>query len=495
MLVTLLSAVLIERLAARRAYLFFHVYWDFFFVTALVYVTGGFFSLFSFMYVPTVIFAAILTNQVHTMAVTVACALVYGVMLVGQFLGYLNPIDLDALGLDQPTLNEVSIKVLFNALAFLITGALAGFLASLTRSADERVLRQQHEMDALKILNENIVQSLPIGLLTCDNENRVIFANTHAAEFLRRAAGSLTGAKLSELLPASAAMPTDREAIDLELTFGEKQQHTLSVTASALRDAGRQVIGRVITLQDVTGVRDLEKAAARPERQAAIGKLAAGIAHEIRNPLASVSGSIQLLRTELHLEPVQAHLMDIVMRETERLNKLITDFLIYARPNRRDETVDDLSIVLREQLDVLANDPACQDHIKIAHDLQPGLFCRFDPNQIRQLFWNLFVNAVQAMEKQDGVLTVRSLRSVRFSEMVEVQVADTGPGIEPDLLRLIFDPFFTTKEAGTGLGLTVAHSITEAHSGRLLVDSVREKGTTFTVLLPCEEPGFAVQEA
>ncbi len=483
-LVTLLSAVFIERMGSRWAYRYFHAYWDFLFVTSLIYVTGGYYSLFSFMYVPTVIFTAILTNHPQTMFMTLLCSVAYCGILVAQLLRYVTPYDFTGLGVEPPTLNETSIKVLLNSLAFLVTGVLAGYLANQSRAADARVAYQQRELDALKTRNESIIESLPIGLLTCDNQDRVTFANAHAAAILDRQPHTIVGLPLTTLLPALVTLPPEFDALDLELTRGDGIPRTLSATASPLRDPGGQGIGRVVTLQDVSGVRELEKAAARTERQAAIGKLAAGIAHEIRNPLASVSGSIQLLRGELKLEPVQAHLMDIVTRETERLNKLITDFLIYARPNKREETVDDVSAVLREQLDVLANDPACQDHIRIECDLHPDLRARFDPNQIRQLFWNLLINAVQAMEAAPGVLTVRSLVSSAHAGMIEVRVTDTGPGIEPELLRTIFDPFFTTKEAGTGLGLTVAHGIADAHGGRLLVESKHGQGTTFTVLLP-----------
>lgn len=487
-LITLLSAILIERFAAKRFYILFHVYWDFIFVTLLIYFTGGFFSLFSFMYILTIIFAAILTGQSHTMLVALTCSLAYSSLLVGHFAKLLTPLNIQFDDISQPTFTEIMVKILLNTLAFVITGILASHLSNLSRSADEQIIRQQKAMEELKILNENIVQSLPIGLITVDNKERVNFANAHAGPVLGIKSDLLMGMNLSDKIPSLAKLNPSKEPQDIELLHEDKSRRILAATVADLRDAGEKIIGQVVSLQDVTAIRELEDVAKQADRQAAIGRLAAGIAHEIRNPLASVSGSIQMLRSELELEPTHEHLMDIVTRETDRLNKLISDFLSYARPTKNLETTGDISEMLAEQLGVLENSPECQDRIQIVKNLQKGLTCRFDRDQIRQLFWNLFINAVQSMEGKSGTLTVTSRHSPRHPDHVEIGISDTGSGISQDIMNSIFDPFLTTKENGTGLGLTIAYRIVENHGGKIMVDSNPGGGTTFSILLPTKKP-------
>ncbi|HPM75983.1 MAG TPA: ATP-binding protein [bacterium] len=478
-LVTIISAIFIERLHSRKLFLLFQIYWDYLFVTALIYLTGGYFSLFSFMYILTVIFAATLTSQLHTIWVALLCSLSYGFTLVAQFHHWIEPLDLGQMTGFPPSIRELSGKIMLNSLAFIIAGILASALASSSRAADAKIYRQQQEMDALKALNDNIVQSLPIGLLTSNEKNLITFANANAIELLGHAQ---RGKDLTQSIPME--LSTQGKPVDISVQADQRASRILSVIATDLRNASRDVIGRMVTLQDVTTVRKLEQDARQADRLAVVGKLAAGIAHEIRNPLASISGSIQVLQNELQLDDIHSHLMDIVVRETDRLNKLLTDFLVYARPDKRAEKLDDLSAVLEEQLGMVANDPKCHDNIKIDKKLQSGLICRFDRDQVRQLFLNLLMNAIHSMADRKGTLSVTTKESEEYPGFVEVRIQDAGVGIEPEDLRTIFDPFYTTKEDGTGLGLTIAHRIVENHNGKILVESKIGQGTTFTVLLP-----------
>jgi two-component system sensor histidine kinase PilS (NtrC family) len=483
-LITLLSATLIERKASSRLFVLFQIYWDFLFVTVLVYFTGSFFSLFSFLYVLTIIYAGIFIGRGQSIFIAFASSVAYAAVLCGQLWGVWQPFDLLGLDLKPPTNEEVFVKILLNALAYFASGMMASYLAARTQAASLQLQRQTQEMEDLRILNKNIVQSLPIGLITCDRRGVVIFANEAVQPILGRGDPELRGRRLGELLPPLGASVGHVSPMDVDFSPDSDRRSVLSITAHNLRDAGGQVAGRVVTLQDVTALRELEQAAKQADRQAAIGKLAAGMAHEIRNPLASMSGAIQLLQSELQLDPIHTQLMNIVMRETDRLNKLINEFLTYARPAQRHDSIADLSEILAEQLGVLAHDPAVQDRIVIESDLQKNLICRFDPDQIRQLFWNLCLNAVQAMDDGPGALTVVARFSTRYPGYAEVEVRDTGKGIDKDIMGSIFDPFFTTKEKGTGLGLTIAYRIVENHNGKIFVDSPGGGGAVFHVLLP-----------
>jgi two-component system sensor histidine kinase PilS (NtrC family) len=486
-LVTLLAATRIDRWATRRAFALFQIYWDFLFVSALVYFTGAFFSLFSFLYFLTIVVAAILTGRAHTQWLATLCSVVYAALLIGQELRFLNPLDLDGLDIAPPQTDEVVLRIVTSAMAFFMIGFLGSILGGRAKAAAKQIQLQREAMENLKRLNERIVQSLPIGLMTVDRDEVITFANEHVAPTLGVPDGWPVGRRLADLLPSILAEPVSQEGQDVERQIEPDKRQILSVTSADLRDASGETLGRIVTMQDVTTLRELEQFAKQADRQSAIAQLAAGIAHEIRNPLASMSGSIQLLQSELQLSPVHAHLMDIVVRETDRLNNLINDFLTYARPPQKRDQYADLRDVLEELLGVLVHDPLCQDRIAFQTHLPSSLFCTFDADQFRQLFWNLLINAVQAMEDGAGTLTVNARHSLRHPGFIEVDVQDTGCGIDKEDLKSIFDPFFTTKENGTGLGLTIAYRIIENHGGKIFVDSVVGSGTTFHVLIPCAE--------
>ena len=277
----------------------------------------------------------------------------------------------------------------------------------------------------------------------------------------------------------------------------------LGVAAYVLRDADGVSGGRVLIFQDVTEVVEMEAELRRSERLAAVGELSASIAHEIRNPLAAISGSIQMLRNESGAlgGDAAARLMKIVLRETDRLNLLITDFLRYARPGPLQLEPVVVRDAVSEMLEVFA--PALPDGVEVVAEVEEGLTVHADAAQLRQLLWNLVLNAVQAMP-DGGELTIRAAvmpeeapqeaRSERRnmgeakSAWAELSVRDKGTGIPAELVDRIFDPFFTTKPQGSGLGLAMVHRIVEEHGGSLGVKSVVGRGTEMRVRLPLMEP-------
>lgn len=227
-------------------------------------------------------------------------------------------------------------------------------------------------------------------------------------------------------------------------------------------------------------LKDSEEAVRRAEKLAAVGQLAAGIAHEIRNPLASMSGSIQVLRDELDLNQENKRLMDIILRESERLNRLITEFLEYARPYKPERAEVDFSGIMSETLDVFEKGLSQGHGIRIRREVLPGVKVYGEQERLREVLWNLFNNAVQSMPGGGG-LTV----SLRAEDGVAVAaITDTGEGIEEKDIGRVFEPFFTTKTSGTGLGLATVYRIVEAHGGDIRVESKKGKGTVFTVSLP-----------
>jgi two-component system sensor histidine kinase PilS (NtrC family) len=257
------------------------------------------------------------------------------------------------------------------------------------------------------------------------------------------------------------------------------------MSISALRDSRGEEIGAILVFQDLTQIVEMEEQLRRSERLGAVGQLAAGMAHEIRNPLASLSGAVELLLADLPSDgPSAGRLTQIVRRETERLDRLVSDFLSYARPGEgRIERVP-----LGELMDEICQLLAAGEHaeIQLVVEIPDGLCATGDPDQLREVFWNLVLNAVQS-EPRDGRVLVRGAEvDTESGTAVRIEVIDRGGGIDPEILERVFEPFFTTRPKGTGLGLATVHRVVEAHGGELSVSSPPGEGTTVRVLLPGE---------
>jgi two-component system, NtrC family, sensor histidine kinase PilS len=237
----------------------------------------------------------------------------------------------------------------------------------------------------------------------------------------------------------------------------------------------------VVHFQDLSNLRRMEAHVRRAERLATVGQLAAGIAHEIRNPLASISGSIELLRQAPQVSEDDRSLMTIVTREIERLNALITDLLDYANPRPLQPSVFDLAILLQETMQMAQQD---RGEVELTLEVNHPLQISADASKLRQVLWNLVHNARDAARERGRHVTVRAHAHPQIAGWIEIIVADDGPGMAPELQRRIFDPFFTTKRKGTGLGLATCHIIVADHRGRIDVESTVGTGTLIHVILP-----------
>jgi len=291
---------------------------------------------------------------------------------------------------------------------------------------------------------------------------------------------------IDTLMPGLAAMLTESkgelERADLTIKAGS-QELSIGVTVSPLRDVRDQMLGRVVNFQDLTELRRLEQQHLRSERLVTVGQLAAGIAHEIRNPLASISGSIELLKQTPQTSEEDRTLMTIVHREITRLNVLIGDLLDYANP-RPPQAVDfDLGILIEETLQVARGDQAFAE-VDVSAEVAKPLALHADPAKLRQVLWNLLRNAADAAATGGKHVTITARDDVSG---VTVTVADDGAGIARKHIARIFDPFFTTKSKGTGLGLAMCHAIVSEHGGRIEVESDVGKGTKMVVRLPRPE--------
>ncbi len=363
--------------------------------------------------------------------------------------------------------------------ALLATAALAGYLSEQLRSTGQRLAEREVDLAQITALHEAIVQSVASGLLTLDGRGRVTFLN--------RAGEQLTGRKLAEVLGRPAAwfpaLPERGSRAELDFVNARGERLRLGFTAFPLRARGDEEIGEAVIFQDLTQLRAMEDRLQRNERLADLGQVAAGLAHELRNPLASMSGSVELLRGAATREE-DRRLMDIVLREAGRLDQLVARFLAYSRPAAPRREPVDLARVARETLEVFGHDPAAA-RVRLAPELAPTpAWC--DADQLRQVLWNLLVNAAQAAQAAgtEAAVTIRVRSAPLPAGGALLEVEDDGPGIGPEELARLFTPFFTTKPSGTGLGLATVQRVVDAHGGTVSAASVPGQGARFSVRLP-----------
>jgi two-component system sensor histidine kinase PilS (NtrC family) len=373
-----------------------------------------------------------------------------------------------------------------------IVGVLAGVLGERVQRAAGDLERTERELDRVRIDNDAILRHLATGILTVDADGIVGYLNPAAEQVLGVRSAELRGLPVGEALPErllalrelvqdSKLRARGRARVELEVTGRNGRMLPLGASTNVLMHEN-EITGVVAVFSDLTDVRDMERRVRRNETLAEVGALAAGIAHELRNGLKPISGSVEVLQRELKLEGESADLMNLIARESGRLNKFVTDLLSYSR--ERDLALEAVTLEehLLELVKTLQHDPRRAEAVRVAYEPGPSeMRISVDAEQMRQVWLNLAANALEALGER-GTLTVTWV--ARGADQVAVEFRDDGPGIPPEDLRRVGEPFFTTKRGGTGLGLAIAQRIVERHGGVLTLESVAGHGTTARVMLP-----------
>jgi len=339
-----------------------------------------------------------------------------------------------------------------------------------------------------------VVEKMPVGLVAMDGKGRIISFNQTAEATLRLASDQVLGRTAFEVLPrqvldmVSALKDTTRTAIgkELDCSLPDGQMVPLDVTLSSLKGEDGAVWGTIILCRDMTEVQSLKREVETSRRLASLGRLAAGVAHEIRNPLSSIKGFATYFKERYRDNPDDQKTSEIMIQEVDRLNRVISQLLEFARPPAIQKKRASLQSLIQHSLKMIERQASAKG-VQVRSNLPSEIReVELDPDGINQVLLNLYLNAVEAMD-QGGTLTV-SLHREERSPWVKIVVSDTGRGISKEDLEHVFDPYFTTKQTGTGLGLAIVHKIIEAHGGEVRAESEIERGTTVTVLLPATEP-------
>jgi len=448
-------------------------------VTLVVHLTGGIDSTLNFLYPLVIIVACMLLPHVWGYLSAALAFILFGTILELDYYGVIP-----SYSNSHPKLEALQVVIFVNLFAYFAIAYLAGLLVAKLRQVDVQLKDASGALQNLQALHENIVQSMSEGVITTGLDGRITLVNRAAQQLLEISEAELCGRSVADLfqdpLPHFGSARGDAEVRYVAATNGFRK--TFRVMVSALNVNVPGGLGFVYTFDDLTEIRRLEREVRMQDRLAAVGRLAAAIAHEIRNPLTSIAGSVSMLSDAPALSPEERHLLEIVTRESDRLNDIITDFLAYSRGKQyRFERVS-LAPLLEDTLTLLEHRLTAEGAaIRIDRTLPKAeALVLADGDKLKQVFWNFSENAIRAMKKTGGTLTVSLTERGPDWEM---SFTDTGPGISPQQSEKIFEPFQSNFEGGTGLGLAIVYQIVQAHEGKVWARSEVGKGTSFVVRL------------
>jgi len=446
-------------------------------VSLVVYATGGVDSSFNFLYPLVIIVACILLPRVWAYLTAALAFILYGTVLE---LTYFEVIP--SYSTTHPEMKALQAIIFVNLFGYLAVAYLAGLLADKLRQVDVKLKHTSGALQNLQALHENIVQSITGGLITTGLDGHISLVNTAAQKLLERSEEELLGQPVHRLfLDPLPRVDSDRPHGEVRWLAANGYRKTFRVLGSALAIPEGGTVGYVYTFDDLTEIRRLEREVRMQDRLAAVGRLAAAIAHEIRNPLTSIAGSVSLLTGIPNLSEEQRQLLQIVTRESERLNGIITDFLAYSRGRQYQFKKVDLMPLLEDTLTLLENRLSVENTgIRVERKYAcKQAWTQADGDKIKQVFWNFCENAVRAL-RDGGTLTV----SVEpMEDDWQINFADTGPGMSPQLIEKVFEPFQSQFEGGTGLGLAIVYQIVQAHEGKVWARSKLGNGSVFVLRL------------
>lgn len=465
-------------------------FFDLILITWLVIESGDISSPYLTLYIVLISTSSLFVRPKETLLLSTVCALVLAAMPMLGISGIF--------GTAYPVV-EISKAVQivgFNVIAFLVVGMLAARLSE-RRFSGEELKEATRSLASLRAVHERIVESIRSGLITADLDGTIYTFNNAALEITGFTSKEMVGKPITSIFSnwEQAMKATDDGSSDdnslrfeCDLVTADGFAAKLGYNIAPLFSEDGEKSGLIVSFQDLTEIRIMEESARRKDRLAALGRVAAGLAHEIRNPLGAMRGSIQVLKSGMPAESTQSGLMDIVLRESDRLNDIITNFLLYARPRVSNFSEVDVREAIEDTMILLEHAPdRLPTHELISVLPESPLPIHADPTQLKQIFWNLARNSIQAM-RDGGVFTVEA--SETENDRVRITFSDTGAGMSAEQVEKLFEPFVESTTGGTGLGLSIVYQIVRDHDGTINVRSLEGKGTTISVELPSGRRGF-----
>jgi len=460
-------------------------------ITLLVYLTGGVKSNYSVIYTLIIIYSVIFLGRKGGFIVASAASIAYGLLLDLEFYKLLPSISFLERDYNL-SVGDVFVRILVHIISFYVLAFVSSIVVEQERKTRSLLEEKESEFDQLDLLFRNIIESVDAGVMTINLQGTIKTFNRAAEEITGFQLAGVENRKIADVFPEFAqffAMEKINEQIrnrmEVIVTDKKGKKINLGCSISPLKDKNDKQIGNILIFQDLSEIKLMEENLEKSKKLALIGEMAAGLAHEMRNPLAAITGSIELLKQGLNLNGTDKRLMQIILRGKNQLDSFVRDFLLLARPIPTSRELFDLNEVVEEVLENIKLTDDWTSAIKIVKVFSGKTKSLANREEVRQIIHNLVINAVQAM-KEGGILSIE-IKNQKLNDQedyVEIKVKDNGCGIEEKNLKNIFEPFITNKEKGTGLGLAIVSRFVDGYKGRIKVESIINEGTTFIVWLP-----------
>ena len=479
-----LVSLLLQSLFQRYPKIFkiTQLFFDLVLASTVIFVTGGKSSPFIFLYVLIIIYSSIALTKLASYVTALVSGLVYVLIVFYQIRAEV-PIDPgQSIWSSVSEWGEIGlVSTYFHLTGFLLVAILSGYLSERFRTAGRELGESERSLRILQNLHENIIQSLTSGVITLNLDGKIISANRTGLEILgisgedkilgKDLGQFMTGLHLEDLV--------SKKREQMLYTAPDGRMVTLGFSSSDLKDTDDKTHGYIIIFQDLTEVKELEDRLRTSEKMALLGQLAAGLAHELRNPLSAISGAVEILSSDVKPTEDNLRLVRMASQEVERLNLLVEDFLILTMPIQKLTTLVDFGRIVNDTVESFAK-TIRRGNIEIINQVENGIYVQADSYRLKQAVWNLLLNSVDAMPI-GGLIIIKSKTE---ENNVVIEISDEGKGIDENFISRIFDPFFTTKEVGTGLGLAIVQKVIEGYNGNINVVSSRGNGATFVITLP-----------
>jgi two-component system, NtrC family, sensor histidine kinase PilS len=464
-------------------------------ITSTVYATGGIHSIYSIFYPLVVIYSVLFLGRRGGLIVASVAGIFYGLLANFEFHRLIFPQLYPSFPAYDLSSGDILTRVVSHILSFYLVAFLASFVVEQERKVRSLLVEKQSAFDQLDLLHRSIIESVNNGILTVNLKGRIKSINRAAAEITGYLLREIENQAFSEIFPdgpflagsgdTANTISVAKTHFETPFTTGSGKKLVLGGSVSPLRDSQGTMIGNIVVFQDLTEIIEMRKSLEKSRQLALIGEMAANLAHEIRNPLASIGGSIQMLKGGMAKDRTNAKLMQIILRGKDHLESFLRDFLLMARPAQGTREAIDIRETIKDSIESLRTIADWHELHEVVMSVTDGpLNIQANKTEIRQILWNLMLNAIQSMP-DGGILKVEA-RPVQVEKRdgAQISIGDTGCGIDEEQLSKIFDPFYTTRDAGTGLGLAVVKRILEGYGGNIHTQSEPGKGSTFTVWLP-----------
>ena len=486
-LFTILSTVALVKIRALTTFAYIQTTFDAILVSILVFFSGASQSIFTLLYFFPVLTGSVLLLRAGSLLMACFSTLGYALVLIIEYLGhypaYFNHYQFSPITDYNMVLQHFAIP----GLTFYLMAILASTLTGRLRETEAALTRASMNYDRLAVLNKQILDDVSTGIITVDENSRITSFNRASEEITGYKINEVIGRGLQLVMPGLGGEKSNAVRLTMDLRRKDGQRIPIGYSWTKLNMPEGCGNCRVYTMQDLSQIKQMEAKIQQSQKMATIGEMAAGVAHEFRNPLAAISGASQILRSEYTEPSANQKLMNIIIRECDRLDSTIEEFLQFSKPSQPDRQWFSLHNLAQETLQLMRQKPDWDPTCAVLNDIPPTLDAHGDQDQIEQVLINLIANAAAAMEGKGGTIRLTASEETMHdgAEFTLLSISNNGPPIPTKLLGKIFEPFFTTRENGTGLGLAVVRQIVERHGGVIYVDNLPEnQGVTFTITLP-----------